>query len=141
MPDSIAGELLYRNVPPSYFDADADQLNPAVVWPGSKDEGQLSSDRSDIWTAEQSYEFRTETVGRESCGVVALSSDELRTDYAIETIADPLQKGVDDAAGDNPAHALSDFNHLLSSGRAERARLREAILSKALANGWVHKPA
>lgn len=140
MPDVITGELLFRNVSPSHYDPDVDQLDPAALWPTSVDQGWLSSDRDSVWTPEQSYQFRTDVIGRPSSGVLALATDELMSEWNVETTADPLVNGVDDQPGDNPAHALSDFTHLTTAAKADRRRVREALLLHALEQGWQHGP-
>ena len=140
MTDPISGELLFRNVPKGHFDPSASEPTAAAVWPTDRDQGLLSTDRDSIWTAIESYTSRTKALGLDSRGIIALDSDELVAGWGIETTPDPLVKGVADSPVDNPAHALSDFNHLTDAPPGERKKARERILQKVLARGWVHGP-
>lgn len=140
MPDPINGEDLLRNVPPGHFDEHAEEPTPAAVWPRPEDEGQLSTDRGAIWSAEESYRFRTEVAELGSRGVIVLAADELVQQWQVSTVPNPLVNGVDDATSDNPAHALSDFTHLTKGSKDERRKAREAILQLALQRGWAYGP-
>ena len=140
MPDPIAGEDLLRNVPPGHYDHDAEEPTPAAVWPRREDNGQLSTDRDSVWSAEESFRFRTTVQKLPSRGVVALAADDLVKRWDVQTLPDPQVEGVDGAVADNPAHALSDFTHLTVRPPAERKKLREAILLLALEGGWLHGP-
>lgn len=140
MADPIIGEELLRNVPVGQFDADAEEPTPAAVWPRPEDKGQLSTDRGAVWTAEESFRFRTSVLNLGSRGVVSVAADQLLEKWEVSTLAAPLVEGVDGATADNPAHALSDFSHLTSRPPAERKKLRESILELAMERGWVHGP-
>ena len=140
MPDPIAGELLFRNVPKGHFDPDAEEPTAAAVWPNKADGDLLSTDRDSQWTAEQSFTHRTEVLKKDSRGVVVLDADELTSDMEIGTVADPLVAGVDGAIADNPAHALSDYSPLRSRDKTKQREAREAILAKVLDRGWAHGP-
>lgn len=140
MAEPVLGEDLLRNIPLGHFDADAEEPTPAAFWPRPEDQGRLSTDREAIWTAEQSFQFRTAALNLPSRGVVALPADELARIWDVSTVADPLVAGVDNVPSDNPAHALSDFNHLNSRSPAERRKLREELFDLAMQRGWVLGP-
>lgn len=140
MTDPITGELLNRNVAAGYYDPEADEFNPAAVWPSSADEGFLSTDRATVWTAEESFNFRTKTLKRKSRGVISLDVDELQEEWAIPTVSAPLVEGEDDAPADNPAHALSDYTHLIKLEKKDRTATKEAILAKTLERDWALGP-
>jgi hypothetical protein len=140
MSDSIAGEELLRNVPLGHFDADAEEPTPAVLWPRPDDKGQLSTDRETVWTAADSFRFRTEVLNLKSRGVISIAADELAKRWQVPTRTDPLVQGIDGAVADNPAHATSDFTHLTSRLPNEQKKVRESMLELAMERGWVHGP-
>jgi|GEM_PF-5890134 len=136
MAKKVERESLFRNVPRGHFDPDANEPTPAALWPTKEDNGFLSSDRSSVWTAEDSHRHRTEILRRGSRGVISMDADELAKSWGISTVEDPLEAGVDGAIADNPAHALSDFTEHVVKDRTARKAMREQLLDHALTRGW-----
>ena len=141
MPDPINGEDLLRNVPPGHFDEHAEEPTPAAVWPRPEDEGQLSTDpRRNFGALRSPTDSGPRSWNANLVGSSCSRPDELVQQWEVSTVPNPMVKGVDDAKGDNPAHALSDFRHLTEGSKDERRKAREAILQLALQRGWAYGP-
>jgi hypothetical protein len=145
MSKPVTGETLLRNVAFGFYDEDAEEPNPACLWPSTDDGGQLSTDRHKVWDPVDSFKHRTQVVGLPSAGVIAVESDALLEHCAAPTVADPLVAGVDGEKFTNPAHALSDFSAAKAAVKAkpkkERSEFREGMLYKLVDGLWAHGPA
>lgn len=111
-----AGELLWRNVHPSWVESDG-KISSQAFRPTSKDEGRLSTARSSLVTAAAHYDEHTGTRGLASSGVWAVSVGEAMAlslpsvyDEHSATIPQPAPKG----------HTSIDFTGL-SGGAARKA--------------------
>lgn len=116
-------EELLRQVHPNFVQGE--RLTSQIFEATAKDEGLLSVHRSSKTTAQEAFE-RFLARHFKSCGVVAV------------TVAEVVDAGVvahDDPQGDDPAHAVINFNGK-TEGEARRARKKLVLAAR-----WRHRPA
>jgi hypothetical protein len=78
--------LLYRQAHPSFFNND--RITSQAFVPFPKDDGGLSVDDGDLVTAQNSFDFYTVTLGLESEGIWAVTSQEA-TELNTPVVATP----------------------------------------------------
>jgi hypothetical protein len=104
LPLGDAGELLHRQVHPSWIQAGRPT---SQAWrPTPKDEGLLSVSRASQRAAADSYRHHTKVLGRLSAGVWGVTVEEC-TGVGLSAFADPIDEPIPD-----PAHAVIDFRGL-----------------------------
>ena len=119
--------VLMRNVHPKQVQQGFDEPSPTVFSPTDTDAGLLSIDRDDLTTADATYTYRREVMGKDTVGVLGVTADEV-SGAMLDSHADPIE--------DNPAHGLVDFRPRFK----ERREIREVLLARATARGWLHGP-
>lgn len=124
----LDGEELLRCVPPTFVDKEysMSEPSPRVFWPRADDDGQLSVDRENLRSAEESYKHRIEVLKLATAGVLAVSTDDVAS-VDLSAYAQPLV--------DNDAHAVVDFRPRLGD-----KSIREILLKRALERGWRFVP-
>lgn len=124
---SELSELLWRQIHPGHVDGG--KVSSLAFRPSAKDDGQLSTSRSQKVSAAQAYEYHTVTLGLAAAGTYAVS---------VGDVAEEDLRAVDDSATGNeatpPGHAYIDFRQVPSDKRCRKiaARLRD----KAEGRSW-----
>ena len=96
--------------------------------PSTNDKGAISVYHSAVFTAEQSWRYHTEQLGRDSKGVLVV------TEQKCQELKLPVNRNDDPFEG----HTLIEFTHL---SRRARERKADELLQYAMTKGWQFQPA
>lgn len=124
-------EVLFRHVHPSFIDNEVLSSQPFA--PTSKDNDQLSVDRSFLTDARSSYELFV-AGGSNSVGVAGLTVGEFKAED-LSCFPDPIGGEGDPLA--NLAHAYADYS---SHSRSQQKLRAKRLKNKAVARGWLYRP-
>ena len=113
---------LHRSVHPSHMDGYI--VGNEAFSPTSEENYKLSVDCEKVWSAKQSFLFRTKTLGKKSSGIWTLPREiYVRLALAIEV----------DIKHDNPAHSLIVFPKSDKARRRDAARRLAALANNTAA--------
>lgn len=118
-------ELLFRQVPPSWFE-DGEPSSQAFR-PTKKDEGMLSVALASKTTAEAAFRHHTDGLGLKSVGTWAVSVEDVSS-VELTAYKDPVD-------GD-PAHGFIDFRDI---GRKPSETKAKILKARAHARGCLHR--
>jgi hypothetical protein len=127
-------ELLLRQIPERDFDPETRRIKSIAFVPRKVDKGNLSVDRADLCTRDQSFSLYTRNFRQPPMGTVGVLAGEchaLGTGEEVRARPDPIGR-------DNPAHAVIDFSNARSQS-AIRQHARKLRLQAQL-RGWLFPP-
>lgn len=133
---SLPEELLFRQIYPNWLVEDGLPSSQAFYPWRTVDDGCLSTDRSSLTSAENSYLLATSSppsgFGLNSVSVWGLSVDDV-TANGLSAWSDPVAETAEKPA--NPAHALIEFGDIPPNKWKHLARLLKA---RAIKRGCLH---
>jgi hypothetical protein len=131
-----SGELLFRQIYPSWLDEDGEPSSQAFFPWRPIDDGCLSVDRESMASAEDSHHLSTaappDGFGLNSVGVWGFAIEEV-VSLGLEAWSDPVTKTRERPA--NPAHSLVEF---AGAPQKKWRKLGRELKLKALARGKLH---
>ena len=125
---------LHRNVNPNHADDDF-VVTMQAFSPQSKEDYKLSLDSEAVWSAKESFNYRTRILGRNSLGVWTLDIEEFLK-LELQVVADPVLP----PDPPNPSHSLVDFAHKDKAAKRDAARRLAAAANERAISRLIIKP-
>jgi hypothetical protein len=122
-------EILLRQIHPNFFQHGQPSSEPFL--PSTRDEGNLSVDRSALTSASDAFQLYVAN-GNGSCAVYGISVGEFAAEN-LECFSDPVSASADRVA--NPAHAIVSYSRMT---RSQQKNIAKRLKIKAITRGILY---